>query len=80
MKEFKREDKYLVIKRSDILKYLNYDEQFALSRMTVKINSQRISNGKESIEGVIAKKGTPEYESVWNMIEERLINKHYKGE
>jgi len=73
MIKFKREDRYIVIKIADREKYLSDDEKIQLALLTSKICEGRFNEGKDQIDCVIAKKGTPEYEIVWGMIEDRVI-------
>lgn len=74
MPEFKKEDMYLVIKREEL--------EYVLTRIVPRANAEvfnsvvdtlqlyRKSLGKEPLDCVIAKKGTPEYDEVWRIIEE----------
>ena len=80
MTEFKRENRYLVIKRDDTYKYLTEQQQIWLGSINNSINTGRITDDKPVIECVLAKKGQPEYEIVWKMIEERFINDNKQGE
>ncbi len=74
MSDFKREDRYLVLKRTDIEK--------AKERMTAKdwdnfqyvvglINYTRKKNNKQPLKCVVVESDWPEYEPTWKAIEIR---------
>lgn len=61
MSEFKRENRYIVIKR----KYLSDQDEAAI----LGLLEQR---GIETRRSVVIEAGWPEYEPVWKMIEDRV--------
>ena len=75
MEQFKKEDRYLVIKREELDHVLNNLTTIANAdtfRSIVDIAGvYRESLGKEPFDCVIAKAGTPEYGEVWRSIEEK---------
>jgi len=71
MSKFKREDRYLVIKRSDI-PHLPAEEQRSLAYIAGLIEENRLIRGKLPVECVVVEKDWPEYEVVFKMIEARV--------
>ena len=69
--DFTREDRYIVIKKSD-LKYLSLFELQTLTNIQDKIDRERIKQGKSPVNSVVVESDWPEYETVWGMIEERV--------
>lgn len=74
---FKRENKYLVLKWTDLDKYLSYDERMVLHHYTQIIEENRSLEGKNPTPEYVCIKSTyPEYEYVWECIEERVTKKN----
>jgi len=75
MESFEREDRYLVLKRSDIQE-LNFNWQTVLERVADEIGAIRMERGKKEtvpgIQCVVVEKDWPEYEQVWEMIKKRV--------
>ena len=71
--EFKREFRYFVAKHSDIKKHLTQAEQQVLNTLLNKAERGRIHDKKPMLRCVVIESDWPEYESVWNMIEQRVI-------
>jgi len=71
--DFKREDRYLVIKRGDIEKYLPDDKKKLLDFIAGNIRDGRALDGKESLQCVVVEHDWPEYEMTCNCIEARMI-------
>ena len=71
MTNFKREDRYLVIKRSDI-KHLSKADQQQLDVISARICIERQARGKDELECVVVESDWPEYEPVFKMIEARV--------
>ena len=72
-----REDRYIVLKRTDVLAYLNSDERHraeveAVNRLIKKIEHLRAEQNKPPLECVVVERNWPEYEKVWEMIERRV--------
>ena len=68
---FNRELRYLVFKHKDVFYYLTREEQAFLFEMAQKIAQGRAQDDKTTLECVIVESDWPEYESVWQMIEQR---------
>lgn len=81
MSEFKREDRYLVIKRSDLnqaLKsYPSANAKEGLRLILQSIDVVRTKRNKQPLKCVVVESDWPEYEPVWGMIESR-VNKNDK--
>jgi hypothetical protein len=69
--QFKKEIRYLVLKMSDIDKYVSNEELEALIKITEKINNGRIVDGKPPLDCVVVESEWPEYEATWKAIELR---------
>lgn len=69
-----REDRYLVIKRSDIKKHLTSEAQEELENISHAILIGRDSEEKPELNCVVVEHDWPEYETVWEMIENRVDN------
>jgi hypothetical protein len=68
----KRENKYFVLKRSDIAKYISERELGVLSQIADKVHDSRVVEGKEPFECVVVEHDWPEYEKVWAMLTYRV--------
>lgn len=68
---FKREDRYIVIKRKN-LKYLSEDQVSHLVNILTTI--EYYQGFREPIKAVVVEPDWPEYETVWKMLEERIEN------
>lgn len=72
-----RQNRYTVLKNSDIQGALwhgnitDYDFQ-QLMHILDRVSRYRESRGKDDIECVVVEHDWPEYEPVWNMIQERV--------
>lgn len=71
----KRENRYLVVKRKDILSHLTKAEEHQLGLLVEKIADGRKLQGKSDLACVVVENDWPEYEITWNMIENRVENK-----
>lgn len=74
MPDFKREDRYLVMKRSDIEKYLPDDKKKLLDFIAGNIRDGRALDGKEPLQCVVVEHDWPEYEMTWAWIEARVTH------
>lgn len=83
---FERENRYIVLKRSDIeaIEKDQPDEQrekvqnavqLSLNNVCDWVNSSRSANGKAPLECLVIESDWPEYEHVWRMIEDRMSGK-----
>lgn len=76
MSDFKREDRYLVLKRRDIRNSLTELEQHLLHSIAAKVHQYRTQTmGKEPLHCVVVQKDWPEYEPTWKAIEDRMTAK-----
>jgi hypothetical protein len=73
--EFKREDRYLTLKRTDIKEALTDSEIRQLIYLADKVSLWRDWNGKPEFCAVLIESDWPEYEPVWAMLEARLTGK-----
>ena len=72
-----REKRYLVLKWSDIEKYLLQDEQNVLHKLITLVSMGRGYDGKDPRPEFVCVRNTwPEYEIVWEMIEDRVDNEN----
>ena len=66
---FKREDRYIVFKVSDLGNSLKGDE---IRRLAREYAEQRRPKGKEPLDCVVVESDWPEYEPTWRAIEARV--------
>lgn len=71
--EFQRENRYTVLKISDIVEALDPDEKTTLIELEEKIDRYRKAEGKVSLECVVVESDWPEYEPTWKAIECRVV-------
>ncbi len=69
MTEFKRENKYLVLKHDDIELYLKKRDKTDLDIMLLGIAQGRMDDGKEPNRYVVVNEDEPYAEQVWKLIE-----------
>ena len=67
-----RENRYFVLKRSDMAKYLGERDLDVLEQIADTVNDCRNADGKDPIGCVIVEHNWPEYETVWGMIAARV--------
>lgn len=70
MEEFKRENKYLVLKHGDIELYLTKRDKADLNIMLLGIAKGRIDMGKKPNHYVVVNEDEPYAEQVWQLIQE----------
>jgi hypothetical protein len=68
---FKREQRYLILKISDLDKYLRPQQCELLNQIAETINVGRLLEHKPTLNAVVVEDDWPEYEIVWSMLEER---------
>lgn len=73
MTEFKREDRYLVLKRKDIAATLTKTETEILEALLWKIEKYRLNQGKPLLKCVVVESDWPEYKTTWDAIEVRML-------
>lgn len=69
---FKREERYYVLKISDMRKYLSREKFESVGAIAEKLNAGRAVDGKTVLQAVVVEHDWPEYEGVWQMIETRV--------
>lgn len=72
MTDFRREERYVVLKVSDIVKHLSDTDKTYLADICCAIESARESEGKRRMECVVVESDWPEYEPTWAAIESRM--------
>ena len=70
--EFKREDRYIVFKLSDVERYLTDADRSHLAMMKNEIDAGRDCTNKPPFKGLIVESDWPEYEPTWRAIEARV--------
>ena len=70
--EFKREERYLVFKLSDVEEHFTPDEKQQLARLAEIQRVGRSESGKPLLECVVVEVDWPEYGPTWNAIEARV--------
>jgi len=71
--EFKRENRYVVLKIKDIEEALSGDAQQTLSNLCSKVACYRQIKGKPTLQCVVVESDWPEYEAVWGLLENRFL-------
>lgn len=71
MTEFKKEDRYLVVKRKDMLKTLSEYELVDLLYLAERVQFRT----QKTLQCVVVESDWPEYDTVWAMIEARCTGK-----
>lgn len=69
---FQRENRYFVLKVTDIKSFLSEEELDNLHDIAATIDKARKAQGKDTLECVLIESGWPEYEIVWKMIQDRV--------
>lgn len=72
---FKRENRYIVLKRKDVVAALTEQERETLANLCDKVCFHRIHNEKPQLECVVVERDWPEYEPTWKAIEKRMTPK-----
>ena len=70
--EFKREERYIVFKLSDVERYLTDADRTHLAMMKNEIDAGRACANKPPFKGLIVESDWPEYEPTWKAIEARV--------
>ena len=71
-KEFKREQRYFVVKVKDAKEYLDAHQLEKLAEIADTISEGREKDGIPSVECVVVESDWPEYEPTWKAIEARV--------
>lgn len=66
---FKREDRYLVIKRKDIESALNEQQKMQLFYLARLVEADRLRRGKSNLECVVVESDWTNYQEVWRTVE-----------
>lgn len=69
MSEFKREQRYAVLKLKDVNEALNKNEIYTLNILSHKVAKHREAIGKPPLECVCPESDWPIYEEVWDMVQ-----------
>ena len=70
--KFQREARYIVLKISDYNQCLTDKEVIELSNIVYKVDAYRRRQGKDILQAVVVEHDWPEYEPVWQAIEDRV--------
>lgn len=70
--KFTREERYIVLKKSDVQKALTRAELNALTYLTVRVTDSRYDQGKAPLQCVVVEHDWPEFEPTWKAIEKRV--------
>ena len=70
--EFKREDRYIVFKLSDVERYLTAADRTYLEMMKNEIDAGRDCANTPPFKGLIVESDWPEYEPTWRAVEARV--------
>lgn len=76
MSKFEREERYLVVKYSDMVKFLSDEETRNLIESAKLVDKGRERINKKPLSCVVVENDWPEYETVWKMIEDRINDNH----
>ena len=71
-KQFKREQRYFVVKVKDAKEYLDAHQLEKLAEIADTISEGREKDGIPAVESVVVESDWPEYESTWRAIEDRV--------
>lgn len=69
---FKREERYIVFKLSDVERYLTDKDRANIAMMKMEIDAGRDCANKPPFKGLIVEADWPEYEPTWRAIEARV--------
>jgi len=69
---FIREQRYVVLKHTDIDFALDLDKSRQLGKICDQVEYGRAMNGKIPLTCVVVESDWPEYEVVWKMIQDRM--------
>lgn len=72
--EFKREERYIVFKLSDVERYLTDADRAHLAMMKNEIDAGLDCANKPPFKGLIVESDWPEYEPIWKAIEARVTS------
>jgi hypothetical protein len=73
MNKFKREKRYMVVKITDAVNALSVAEDQQLCDLLLKIDNYRINvRSKDALTCAVIEHDWPEYELVWDMIQNRV--------
>lgn len=74
--EFKREERYIVFKLSEVEEHFTSSEKEQLARLVEIERVGREESVKKPLECVVVEKDWPEYEPTWKAIEARVTGAH----
>ncbi len=70
--KFKKEERYLVIKRDDIMQYLTPESQGVIYALAETINNRRLNDGRGFNRYICVNDDAPYANEVWKMIEKHV--------
>ncbi len=73
-----RENRYTVIKNTDINRYLSFTEIAQMELLFSKVTRERLADGRGEMRCVVVEHNWPEYEPTWKSIENRVDNDNLK--
>lgn len=65
-----RENRYIIIKRKDVDKYLSHDQKNQLAQICMRLAASREADGRPNIKAAVIESDWPMYEQVWQLVEE----------
>ena len=74
MSKQKLENRYLVLKRSDVEEYLNEGEKVTLSVLCERVSDGRRNEGRPSIDALVIESDWPEFNPALEMLLNRVDN------
>jgi len=77
MKNFEREEKYLVFKIKDLEKLEGASQRFLRDIASMVNMNRHVKEGKDPIECVVVEHDWPMYEDVWSMIQQYVETGEY---
>lgn len=69
---FKREQRYIVFKLTDLQKHIEPSDLFNLQQIGRTVGAGREQDGKSPLECLVVESDWPEYEPTWRAIEQRV--------
>lgn len=70
--QFVREPRYFVLKYTDIRAALSPEDRKILEELANKVSIYRATQKKPVFESVVVEKDWPEYELIWQLLEDRM--------
>lgn len=74
MNDFAREERYVVFKIKDIVKYLHAVDREVISSISDRLSLLRKADGKRPLVSLVIESDWPEYEPAWSQIKARVVS------